>query len=108
MTIDFDFFETDTGEIVNIYDGDNADAPLIASLYGNYTSATRPPTGYRSTQPSVYERVRSYNQELPRIQRNLRYIDSRCHVCFKVSLSMICMYTPNDRVLVLKFGNRLD
>ena len=54
MTIDFEFFETDSDEVVNIYDGDNADAPLIASLYGNYTAAARPPTGYRSTQPNVY------------------------------------------------------
>ena len=45
-------------DFVNIYNGDNASAPLIASLTGNYT---QPPRGFTTTEHFMFVRFTSGN-----------------------------------------------
>jgi len=59
VTLDFDYFNTESeSDIVTVYDGADADAPLIASVSGSYP---HPPHGYTSTGELMYVRFVSSN-----------------------------------------------
>ena len=52
VQLDFSFFETEEhNDFVYIYDGDSENAHMMARLTGSYTPA---PTGYQTTQQSMF------------------------------------------------------